>query len=121
MRPLFFKRSHPFLKLFWKIALIKILKISLLLLNRFIIPELEAMNFSSMGKILLMFREAKIASSKNFLLISKKEENKQENAEVYLMQGKDLAKEYNVHYMHPFNDYLTFSINLVTFIKKMIA
>ena len=65
-----------------------------------------------------MIRQAKVASTKNFILIRKEDEKLQKDADFILLHGKQQSNFYNLHFMPPFNKLTAFAVSLISCIKK---
>ena len=74
-----------------------------------------------MSFLITLFSEAKKASSRNIILISKQEEEMGKDAEYYFIQGKVVSGEFNLHFRDPYSPFMAFGTSLVSLIKKKIA
>lgn len=67
------------------------------------------------------FGQASLSSSKNFILLDKKEAHKGKKAEFYLVQGKKQTGCFNLHFRDPLSPFQAFCTSLVAFVKKALA
>lgn len=70
---------------------------------------------------LFFFDQAKLASTKNIILIKKEDEGLQREAEYCLLQGKEQPGLYNLHFMSPFTPLAAFAMFLITSVKKQYS
>lgn len=67
---------------------------------------------------LFFFDQAKLPSTKNFILIRDEEKDLGDKAEFFLLHGKHRSGTYNLHYREPFNDFTAFATSIISMIRK---
>lgn len=78
-------------------------------------------NTESEAYELFFYDQAKLPSTKNIILIRAEDGPLQKDAEYYLLQGKERAGLYNLHFMPPFGPVTAFGMFLITAIKKQYS